>query len=71
MRSGARGESKSARALHNWARWGSVDPGTWWPGCLVVMVRFAVEQATQLHDQPNGPTGAQEVIVDWLDKYPR
>jgi pimeloyl-ACP methyl ester carboxylesterase len=36
-----------------------------------VLQSFTVEQGTQLHDQPNGPTSAQEDIFDWLDRYLR
>lgn len=34
-----------------------------------VLQEFTVEQGTQLHDQPNGPTAGQEAVFDWLDTY--
>jgi len=34
-----------------------------------VLVEFTAAEGTQLHDQPNGPTAAQESIFDWLDGY--
>lgn len=35
------------------------------------LVTFTVQQGTQLHDQPVGPSVACEVIFDWLDDYLR
>ncbi|MFM2438352.1 MAG: hypothetical protein RLZ55_1171 [Actinomycetota bacterium] len=33
------------------------------------LVQFTAPQGAQLHDQPNGPTVAQEYIFDWLDPF--
>lgn len=36
-----------------------------------ILLQLTVAQGAQLHDQPTGPTVAQELIFDWLEGYLR